>query len=72
MKVMSLKLQSVSPQFAVVPRPQTILSIESIYYSITASINPCPQIVMAGKSISDMGKPVVFRWFSTGSCCQSS
>ena len=38
---------------------------------MTSFSDPCPQIVIAGKAISDIGNPVVFREFRVGFSTQS-
>ena len=35
-------------------------------------MNPCPQMVIAGKAMSDMGLAVVLRVVIVGSACQTS
>ena len=37
----------------------------------TSEIDPCPQMVMAGNSISDTGLPVVWRVVTVGFACHS-
>ena len=38
---------------------------------LTSWIEPCPQMVMAGNSISDTGFPVVWRVVKVGLACHS-
>ena len=38
----------------------------------TSLIDPCPQMVIAGKAMSDMGLAVVLRVVIVGSSCQAS
>ena len=40
--------------------------------ALTSRMDPWPHMVMAGKAISDMGFPIVFKFVTVGSACHSS
>ena len=45
--------------------------LENNPFNLTSAIDPWPQIVMEGKSISDIGFAVVLREVKTGLSCHS-
>ena len=42
------------------------------FIALTSLIDPCPQMVIAGKAMLDMGLAVVLRVVIVGSSCQIS
>ena len=44
----------------------------SLFIFLTSPMDPCPQMVIAGKAMSDMGLAVVLRVVIVGSACQTS